>query len=184
MRLTSCLLAVAALACLIGSLTMPVMRYANRDFAQYDVLITMGGASTLALLAVPVIVMAVTVIVVALTGVRTRVAGAFAIAWGVLQLIGGIDAIRTGRDNVIMWDKIDPNGMPIAGAEHPDPWWGLAFAAAAGFALIAAGLVQIAAHCTRAAVGALARDLVPEAVLTCRGAGTGTVASPLARRVR
>ena len=161
MRLTSCLLAAAALACLAGSLTMPILRYANRDFARYDTLITAGGASTLALLAVPVIVMAVAVIAVALTGARTRAAGAFAIAWGALQLIGAIDALGARRDNVIIWDGIDPNGMPIGGTEQPDPWWGLAFAAAAGFALIAAGLVQIAAHRSRPATRTATADPAP-----------------------
>ncbi len=144
MRLTSCLLAVAALACLAGSLTMPVLRYANRDFARYDTVLAAGGSSPLSLLLVPVIGTAAVVIVIGLAGLRTRITGLLAAAVGALQLLGAGDTALTRRDNVIMWDGIDPTGMPIGGMEQPDIWWGLAFAAAAGFALIAAGIVQLA----------------------------------------
>ncbi|MBU8578587.1 hypothetical protein [Brevibacterium luteolum] len=150
MRLTTCLLAVTAIACLAGSLTMPVLRYANRDFARHDIFIATGEAPALPLLAVPVFFMAAVVIVAALSGAHTREAGAFGLAAGAFQLLGVGETIRVRRDHVIMWDGIAPNGEPIGGTEQPELWWGLAFAAAAGFALVAAGIVQIEEHRYRA----------------------------------
>ena len=87
MRLISCLLAVTALACLAGSLTMPLLRYANRDFARYDTVLAAGGSSLLSLLLVPVIGTAAVVIVIGLAGLRTRITGFLAAAVGALQLL-------------------------------------------------------------------------------------------------
>lgn len=148
-RLTS----TAALLLQLAGLWVPLLRYANRDFAGSDIdLAEAALASPGGLLLIPGFLLTVACAVLAWFGIRDRAWGWLAGTASLMLIAGAISTVWAADRFVIMWDGFDEErGLPIGGMEVAEPSWGLVLIGLAAIALAIGAIARLLGHPSRGA---------------------------------